>query len=125
MRWPLLLVALLLGCGGRPLPATLSDGCYNVGTALCDRHQQCGTLSGTAGQCRSSFVAGCCAGTDCSRPVAMCTNGVTTCCATAQCNVIAVDVGVFDRCEAGVMQLTCGQLAAGLVPSGCLPDAGR
>lgn len=115
------LVVLVVGCG-RPMPATLSDGCYNVGVALCDRRQACG-VSGVSGDCRSAFVATCCAGVDCARPVKTCASG-TSCCGNAACDVVAVDVGVFDRCENSVRQLTCGQLAAGLVPSGCIADAG-
>jgi hypothetical protein len=121
-----LLVVVLLSCGGRQIPPTLADGCFNVGSALCDREQDCGTLRGSLGGCRSDFVTACCAGVDCSRPVAMCSSGVTSCCASAKCDVVAVDVGVFDRCENGVRQLSCGQLAAGLVPGGCaaVADAG-
>jgi len=117
------LVLLALACS-RPMPATISDGCFNVGVAFCDKGAKCGTLSDVT-KCRSDFVVQCCAGNDCSRPVRDCPKAGTMCCATDQCDVIAVDYAIFERCEAGVTQLTCGQLAAGLVPSGCLADGGR
>lgn len=124
MRYVLLLA--ICACG-RPPPATLADACYDLASTLCDRMQQCGTLTSTAGQCRTDGVAACCAGADCGAPVRECKNGVATCCADASCTQVAVDSArvaqVFDGCNAAIRNLTCGQLAAGLRPSACASSA--
>ncbi len=113
------LIVVLAACGPAPLPETAADGCYQVATTNCDRISACGTLKSTVGQCRADGVAACCAGADCSRTVRACESG-RTCCADADCKVIAVNVKVFTDCQAGIEQLSCGQLAAGLVPAGCV-----
>lgn len=94
---PLLLIA---GCGPSR-PATLSDGCYEIASSLCDRLSQCGTLTGTIARCRSDGVASCCTGADCSKA----TNDAA--------------VQFFSDCDAAIRGMSCGQLAAGLQPNAC------
>lgn len=118
MRWLTLLA--LVACG-RPIPSTVADGCYNLAVALCDRHTACGTLSGSTGDCRSAAVASCCVGAECAAPVAACKDeSAKTCCADAACNPAGINVTVFDKCEAGIRALSCGQLAAALKPTACV-----
>ncbi len=110
-------VVLVMGCGP-VLPETAADGCYNVATTLCDRLATCGTLKGSTADCRADGVRACCGTSDCSRPVLRCTSG-TSCCADTNCRVVAVDASVFENCDEGIREMTCGQLAAGLAPRGC------
>jgi hypothetical protein len=118
MRW-LTLVALV-ACG-RPVPPTVADGCYNLAVAVCERHATCGTLKGTLGDCRANEVAACCQGAQCAIPVTACKDSeAKTCCGDAACSPQAINVTLFDKCEAGIRALTCGQLAAALTPTACV-----
>jgi len=122
---------LLVSCAGNPPPETLADACYGLAVTLCDRHQSCGTLTGSIGECRTAGVNACCAGADCAAPIRECKSG-KTCCTDAKCTATALDLGhveaVFGACDSATRALSCGQLAAGLQPSACASgaaDAGR
>jgi hypothetical protein len=121
-----LLVVVLISCGGKPAPASLADACFDLAVTYCDREQQCGTLTGSIGECRTAVVNGCCISVDCATPVRECAHS-STCCFDSSCTRIAIDssrvASVFDGCEAAVRNESCGQLAAGLVPSGCAARA--
>jgi hypothetical protein len=114
---------LLLACG-HPPPSTVADGCYDAADALCQRVSSCGVLTGSIDSCRTSAIASCCQGDACKRPVTQCKTGLVECCLPPNCTT-AINVDVFTACEAGIDKLSCGQLATGQVPLGCVPDAGQ
>ncbi len=115
----LLVVAVLVGCGSKQPPATLSDACYELAGTLCDRIQQCG---GASAQCRTVATQDCCGTADCFTPIVDCKTG-KTCCATAECTRVALDLqhvsSVFDDCTAAAEALSCGQIAAGASLAKC------
>lgn len=99
-------VVLVMACGAGE-PKTEADACYELGSTYCGRLNACGLLTTTAAVCAGQFTSGCCSGGDCSR-------AITT-------------TKFIDECNSDLGQLSCGDIAGGLLPNVCVAqaDAGK